>query len=119
MDNQENIYVRLVNADAVKKAIQKTEYFNEYVFGFICDVIDNVPTINDETYRIGVATGARLGYEKALKDLPTGEWIIHSTDDGTNYHICSECNHAGDSWDNFCRNCGKKMQNVVNSRQSK
>ena len=40
---------------------------------------------------------------------PHGHWIIKGTREGTNHYECSECNHAGDRWDKFCRNCGAKI----------
>lgn len=39
---------RLIDADALKEAIKGTEYFNEYAYGFICDIIDNTPTVATE-----------------------------------------------------------------------
>lgn len=38
-----------------------------------------------------------------------GHWIIKGTREGTNHCECSECNHEGDMWDKFCRNCGAKI----------
>lgn len=40
---------------------------------------------------------------------PHGHWIIKCTREGTNHCECSECNHEGDRWDKFCRNCGAKI----------
>jgi hypothetical protein len=40
---------------------------------------------------------------------PHGHWIIKGTREGTNHCECSECNHEGDMWDKFCRNCGAKI----------
>lgn len=45
-----------------------------------------------------------------LEELqPHGHWVIKGTREGTNHCECSECNHEGDRWDKFCRNCGAKI----------
>ena len=59
--------MRLGDLDALKEAIKKTEYFNEYAFGFICDIIDNAPTVEE---------GPQLSDEQIEKitDLLEREW---------------------------------------------
>lgn len=47
----------------------------------------------------------------AIRDIvtPKGKWIIKHAN-GCNYYICSECNLLSNDWDNFCPNCGARME---------
>lgn len=76
---------------------------------------------------IGVLSGMVMfsifgtsGYIADDKDAPsyktttasaerTGKWIATSGNGVTCWYECSECHHAGDLKDKFCRNCGAKM----------
>lgn len=40
-----------------------------------------------------------------------GEWIVAGKT--THYYICSICGAPGDGWDNYCRNCGARMDKEV------
>ena len=55
-------------------------------------------------YHEGFNTGTMLA--EAFNERPQGEWKLHGM-----IYYCSECGHeCGESGDNFCGNCGAKMQ---------
>ena len=43
---------------------------------------------------------------KALKERPTGEWILNKDENPE----CPFCHHSFTYWGNFCGNCGAKMK---------
>lgn len=81
-----------------------------------------VKEISDNAqYRNGDPTYLFEGYdvEKTLREIleihknerPTGKWWIDWVDTGFSYHIrCSLCNKAVIEQDNYCPNCGAKME---------
>lgn len=46
---------------------------------------------------------------KALKERPTGEWILRSGDICVGYYKCSKCGEVERAEKNYCPNCGAKM----------
>ena len=44
-----------------------------------------------------------------LIEQKTGRWVVADNKGVTRYYICSECGEAGDITNNFCPNCGVRM----------
>lgn len=107
---------RLIDANALKEAIKGTEYFNEYAYGFICDIIDNAPTVVNE-YTKGFSDGERSGRHFPLTDeekailvrqwRPQGEWIP-TTSGG----MCPFCGQVSPNGFTQCRYCGALMKGI-------
>lgn len=110
--------MRLIDADALKKALEVTQYNDIDDLTRTERLIDNAPTV--DTYTEDDVENAIKGYEvgyemaKAKFKRPTGEWINQSQ--GAKYPCeCSEChtepfcNDDGYVLSNFCPNCGAEM----------
>lgn len=121
--------MRLIDADELKKAIKETEYFNDYAFGFICDIIDNAPTekltfsldnVSDEdieTFKLiwqrATSKGLLLVNEN---ERPQGEWLKSDIPESI-LAKCSICGFdCGAHTYNYCPNCGAQMGGIENAK---
>lgn len=96
---------RLIDADALKKAIHS--YENRQIP--LDTVIDNAPTVEVTDYD----TGYQDGLEDGLNDMrPTGEWESYFEMNGKTYHKCSCCHISTELIliNNYCPSCGADMR---------
>lgn len=99
--------MRLIDADEL---IQEIRENNEgYYFNSSAEREANFAKVDYAIDRIREAP--------TIEERPQGEWIIKSNGT-TNYHACSECGHAGDFQDKFCRDCGADMRGKENVSSS-
>ena len=119
---------RLIDAKELKKRLHEycidndTECQKIYDFLGIDECIDNAPTLNDQTYKIGYADGSRHGYEKGLNERPIAQWDYEQV---FLHGVCTNCgapvsSNLYDVFDydegmknpyntNYCPNCGARM----------
>lgn len=103
--------MRLIDADALKSALE-IEQYNDYDDLLRTErLIDNAPTIKTFTLA-DIEAQYRKGLEKGLEERPHGKWKAF------NFHIIY-CNNCGMNIDimkckfldllKFCPNCGASM----------
>ena len=104
----------LISREALKKALE-SPCWAKWEWKFICECIDNAPTVEPEItnddLQAAMTESYHLGYELAETKFKRsqGEWIFKEiTDDYRVYGQCSICKHRK-RIDNFCPNCGAKM----------
>ena len=113
--------MRLIDADKLKEETLKKRGLSwesmKHLFCITGEELDNAPTVEpikqckyckhcgNEDYCSNCHSDHSLFeyYER-----PQGEWVIKGNGT-TQYSACSECGHAGDGWDKFCRHCGNPM----------
>lgn len=101
--------MRLIDADALKKEVESIMSetmdmsFQIYAQGF-CTTIDNAPTIDACPYYHHEPTGEPFC---EMEDRRHGTWK-DIDGDGT-YWLCSVCGEVLCCNNNFCPNCGAKM----------
>jgi len=80
-------------------------------------VVENIPSADrptvDKEYLIDLIQEAVYDGEACAKlidlvDRPTGEWV--EEDEYGDLLVCSECGFANDYKDNYCPNCGARME---------
>ena len=86
--------MRVIEADAVVKAIDKHTNSNLQLDEDITCILEKIPTVEERK---------------------RGEWINHRNDDGHNIADCDQCGEAMQWFDddikpNFCPNCGAEMR---------
>lgn len=86
--------MRLIDADALKKAFKKSPFVNEVHLYYARQLISLAPTVEER---------------------PHGEWVQDGTNErGETYYHCSKCGAVdkmdGTQWLNFCWNCGADMK---------
>ena len=104
--------MRLIDADALKKAIIELDLDNTSHWTVI-HKIDNAPTVdaisNDEGYEM-YGKGYLQGYKRGKAEaIPKGEWINQFIG-GNECVMCSECKLHFDIGTNYCPNCGADMR---------
>lgn len=116
--------MRLIDADALKKAFEETVCIEPMPYAFVKQIIDNAPTVEPEPYFEKAEKDKRIyerGFEDGQNARPQGEWIYHKSDGYfLPYMECSNCK-VQDLLENltkkeyrevnhFCFNCGADMR---------
>ena len=117
---------RLIDADALKKAIEK-EFYNADLSDYeacecVCviydKIIDNSPTVDtgDAKYlEERDADAWESGYIQGLSERPKGEWIMIKNSDGNlKCYECSNCGKNQGYISNYCEDCGADMRTKEN-----
>ena len=117
--------VRLIDADALKKAIdkefEKADLTDYEACSCVCEIydkcIDNAPTVEDcslEIARKSLELGRRIGKLEGKGERPQGEWIKWNFKTfgamGDWEYKCSNCEKVYGGEYNFCPNCGADMK---------
>lgn len=100
--------MRLIDAEALKKAIKDNGYSHYFE---IFDIIDNAPTVPLHDFK--------EGYKQAIIDgktnfsRPQGKWKVKTKSTFPQYqpdeYLCPFCNTIVNYKTNFCHNCGAQM----------
>lgn len=80
------------------------------------EAIDRLQSIKSKVSLYKDVVALRMA-EEALKSQKTGHWIFKNDNIAipTGYYQCSECEEGKSlNKDNFCPNCGAKMEGVSN-----
>ena len=97
--------MRLIDADALKKAFEDTVCIEPMPYAFVKQIIDNAPTVAKD-----YDTGYQDGLEDGLNDIrPQGEWkTVPEYNFNDKCSVCGELN----CWKrtNFCPHCGAEMK---------
>ena len=98
--------MRLIDADALIKALEVIQYNDIDDLSRTEDLIDNAETVEEKSY----AMGYQDGLEDGLQDMrPQGEWLESDVPEST-LAKCSICGFdCGAKTHNFCPNCGAGM----------
>ncbi len=99
--------MRLIDADALKKAFYDQECWN-FVIG---SIIDNAPTVEAYTL-LQVKDLVELNQKliDELEEKPQGKWIFHKDYNESCRYGCNQCGNLTNIPNNFCPNCGAMMQ---------
>ena len=99
--------MRLIDADALKSALE-IEQYNDYDDLLRTErLIDNAPTIKAFTLA-DIEEQYRKGLEKGLEERPHGEWKCNRF--GIQCSNCGLIRNAVPYEMNFCPNCGADMR---------
>ena len=109
---------RLIDANALKEAIEITQYNDIDDLTRTERLIDNAQTVEISGLpKIHYDRGFIAGYEKGKNERPQGGWIIIGEEIGAlglTYKTkkCSKCGweHSLLIPENYCPNCGAEMQ---------
>lgn len=108
--------IRLIDANALRKAFAKHPMFNSYWLNQARAIIDLAPTvepeITDEDIQNAIKQGYNDGYEmaKAKYERPQGEWIFRQGVTCGGYYKCNNCGEVERAEENYCPNCGADMR---------
>ena len=109
----------LISREALKKALELTDYNDIYDLTMTERLIDNAPTVKSYTLddlEKAKNNGYKWGRIDGKKERPQGEWIIHNDFDG--WVECPFC-HVGHTvfgkLPKFCENCGADMRGGVDN----
>lgn len=78
------------------------------------DILDDIwdlyekyhPYLATRVWEFGYALKEIIITSPTVEERPQGKWILHGM-----IYYCSNCGHdCGESGDNFCGNCGAKME---------
>lgn len=101
--------MRLIDADALKKALDEQMNFDENCRDSVFAIIDNASTIEQKYYERIIAQ-----INPVIEERPHGEWIIIKSP--LSDEIIVKCPICGDEFIgndvqdyNFCPNCGAYM----------
>lgn len=109
--------MRLIDADALKKALDELFENGGYDSGLVMNLIDNAPTVDtytEDDVHYAIKEGHQVGYEmaKAKFKRPQGEWLILNGD-----KVCPYCGtetshntNASIEFFQFCPYCGADMR---------
>ena len=106
--------VRLIDANALKKAITETTYNFEQIpirVDKVQEIIDNAPTVNLEkqSFIDGFKEGCEHG--KKCYERPQGEWVEQRDSLGCLQLYCNQCGaKAQVGFVSFCGKCGADMR---------
>lgn len=99
--------MRTIDADALIKALEVTQYNDIDDLSRTEDLIDNAPTIEYPFYQ----EAYQSGYEEGKKIArPQGKWVIEH-----DWVHCFPCGHEQNYPSNFCPNCGAEMRKGDNN----
>lgn len=110
--------MRMIDADALIKALEITQYNDIDDLSRTEDLIDNAPTIEEKSY----AMGYQDGLEDGLQGIRTeGKWIYHRAQgEFLPYMECDNCHEEFllnmlrpaefRKVNRFCSNCGADMR---------
>ena len=102
--------MRLIDAEALKKAISNYYLLQSDQIEGVTALIDNAPTVEQPNFK--------AGYKQAILDGKTqyqrlyGEWLTPWEHEGRKYHTCSFCHitQRADTESRFCGYCGADMR---------
>lgn len=121
---------RLIDADKLRKDILDLPncyngFSDTYDKACIIDMIDEQPTVDADSLNakhedIGYEKGYRDGYAEALEVTDDAEPVRHGRwryienymDTYRTIYECSECGSLSNRKDNYCWNCGAKMDGI-------
>ena len=118
--------MRLGDLDELKKALDEQMNFDENCRDSIFEIIDNAPTVEQETKLVANVTFNKEQLEEIVEkakanilaqiERPQGEWVVEKNPFGDILH-CSICGakprrseYGYYLKDNFCHDCGADMR---------
>ena len=107
--------MRLIDADALKKALDELFENGGYDSGLVMNLIDNAPTVDtytEDDVHYAIKEGHQVGYEmaKAKFERPHGEIIKELWN--CRDELCLKCERYKEAWNGACKDCRYNFENM-------